>query len=335
MAEFQNDKNYTIKNMPIFKRNKLQDIPEKVLTLYLDYIPIDIDNFIDYIKEKNIISIEISNKYKIDLNIILNTGINPVLNRDDNEKICSLINRLPNCIKYLTFNYISLDVIELISLPKDLIYLDVGVKFNNNIDMLPQNLKVLILGYQFNKPLNNLPPLLESLFIGGHYNHTIDNLPDSIKYLYMDTITFNIPINKLPHNLVHLSISLHIVDIEEFINIFKNIVYPDTLESLDLCYFKNYAFYNDDLFEISNLNLPKKLKEFSLREPINTILNKSTIPENTEKLILNACFNLDNLIELPLSVKECRVSRGFPILNSDYDKIARLENTYPHCYFHI
>jgi hypothetical protein len=256
-------------------------IPEKILSLYIvtDDNQNYFDEAIDFIVKNEIESVYI-------------TGY---INNSDNTY--NFINKLPSCVKYISSrikgnvkNNVSFD-----NLPIDLLYLDLGFSYNISLDMLPLNLKYLSLGYCYNKPLDNLPNGLEILIIEGIYNHTLDNLPDSITYLGLDLKNFDLPITKLPNSLVHLNITIPYNNdfTNKIIYIFQNTMYPDTLERFNFDYYHcyiNLQSLEGYIFNIAQINFPKKLKELGFGYPVNTILNKLTIPENTETIHLNAYF---------------------------------------------
>jgi hypothetical protein len=281
----------------------------------------DINLKIEFIKQKNIESVKFS-----DNNLVLKSN-----------DIINFINKLPLCVKYFTFNLYNSIVGSkceytscFANLPIDLLYLELGSYCNFHIDMLPMGLKSLSLGYNFNKPLDNLPNGLELLYIEGIYNNTLDNLPDSITYLHLDLKNFTLPITKLPNSLVNLKVSLYFSnsnsDIIEYI--FQNAVYPETLEEFE---FSIHNIPYDYVYDISKLNFPKKLKVFIIGEPINTVLNKCTIPANTEILYLNRCYNLDNLLEMPDSVKKCYINGTLYNINGYSKKLSNARARCPNC----
>ena len=304
----------------IFDANKNNFKCKKVVTLVIHSLldDNDVNVKIDFIKANNIDSVKFSfYDFQLENNVIIN-----------------FINQLPHCVKYFTFNlYKSIVDSEYVSsfsnLPYDLKYLDLNSYCNFYIDMLPMGLKSLSLGYDFTKPLDNLPNGLESLHIEGIYNHTLDNLPDSIKYLHLNLNKFTLPITKLPNSLVYLELKLDFNSIEY---ILQNVVYPDTLETFaflinNMPPFREYGY----MYDISKLNFPKKLKAFILGQPVNSILNKFTIPENTEILHLNMFYDLDNLIEMPDSVKKCYINTTQYEIDNVRKKLNDARARFPNC----
>jgi len=114
----------------------------------------------------------------------------------------------------------------------------------------------------------------------------------------------------------------------------QNVVYPDMLETFAFL-IKNMNSFREYgcMYDISKLNFPKKLKTFMLGQPVNTILNKFTIPENTEILHLHAYFDLDNLIEMPDSVKKCYINSTQYGIDNVGKKLHNARNRFPNCQF--
>lgn len=282
----------------------------------------DVNIKIEFIKQNNIDSVKFSDN---------NLGLK-------SNDIINFINKLPICVKYFTFSlYNSIVGSDYTScfanLPIDLLYLELGTDCNFYIDMLPIGLKYLYILYDFDKPLDNLPNGLELLYIEGIYNNTLDNLPDSITNLHLDLTNFTLPITKLPSSLVNLEIILYFNNSNSGIieYIFQNAVYPETLEEFA---FSIHSIPYDYVYDISKLNFPKKLKVFIIGEPINTVLNKCTIPANTEILYLNRCYNLDNLLEMPDSVKKCYLNTTqYDINKKNMVKLSNARARCPNCQF--
>ena len=306
----------------IFDANKNNFKCKKIVTLVINSLldDNDVNVKLEFIKANNIDSIKFS-FYSF---------------QPENNVIINFINQLPLCVKYFTF-YIAMSetasecASSFANLPYDLQYLDLSSYCNFHLDMLPMGLKSLSLGYDFNKPLDNLPNGLESLHIEGIYNHTLDNLPDSIKYLHLDLHNFTLPINKLPNSLVYLELNLNINIIEYML---QNVVYPDKLETFaflihNMPSFGEYGY----MYDISKLNFPKKLKTFILGEPVNTVLNKLTIPANTEILHLNMFYDLDNLTEMHDSVKKCYINNSQYEIDNVRKKLSNARNRFPNCQF--
>ena len=309
---------------------------KNILTLVINCLldDNDVNTNIDYISKKSINSIKISGFYSA------------------NEYVMKFMMQLPNCVKYLTYNDNCLTNDQcthvLSNLPCDLQYLELCSYCNCNLDMLPMGLKSLSLGYEFDKPLNNLPNGLERLHIEGQFNQTLDNLPDSLKYLYLELNNLTTPITKLPNNLECFSITLRydasdIYEDQMVEKILQNTVYPDGLEtfvfsvSLDDIPHDHYDYISKYglKYDVSMLNFPKKIKTFILGHPINTVLDKSIIPQGTKVLHLNYCYNLDNLLDMPDSVKICYLNNSKYKIDIDdvMEKIGNARNRCPNCKF--
>jgi hypothetical protein len=89
-------------------------------------------------------------------------------------------------------------------LPETLEVLEVGGRFNGDVDRLPPNLRTLFL-LSCEQPLDNLPNGLETLVIRSDFNHPVDNLPASLKSLTLSD-EFNQTLTKLPKSLSFLKL---------------------------------------------------------------------------------------------------------------------------------
>lgn len=110
-----------------------------------------------------------------------------------------VISFLPSSLKYLSLK----DFRGKVSspdgksyLPENILYVDLGHFFKQNIDNFPDSIEVLHLGDNFNQKINKYPKNLKHLRIGNKFNQEIINLPPclislSIKGLYHKRIELN------------------------------------------------------------------------------------------------------------------------------------------------
>lgn len=140
-------------------------------------------------------------------------NIGTINNNDNNINSMTLLNNLPNTLKYLEINMVNIIkenyiTQQLENLPYNLETLViVSYSFNQPLYNLPSGLKKLsISSNKFNQSLDNLPPGLKTLvmsedaYCGTELTHTLDNIPDTIKKLTIPP-DYSIELNKLPISL--------------------------------------------------------------------------------------------------------------------------------------
>lgn len=159
------------------------------------------------------------------------------------------VDNLPYSIKFIHFGNNFNQNLDL--LPESLLILHLGKKFNQPIDNLPNSLVELffwskkiisnqkkefkineLININTNEILNKsnkndiqMKYLFYSVLDGddiNYFSHPIDNLPNNIKYLYLHS-SYNNNINKLPTNLIVLSLGLRAFYPIEKLNILPNL----------------------------------------------------------------------------------------------------------------
>ena len=168
--------------------------------------------------------------------------------------------------------------------PPNLLYLHIGVYYNNELDNLPFGLRYLKIGEHYNQPLDNLPATLEVLEFDrpSTFNQPLDKLPMGLKRLYFDRYSeFNQPLDNLPnsleeitfyldcefsHPLLNLPNSLKRLRIDNYdYNHYINVYYLDKLEILECSLMINKKQ------DYEQVKLPKHLEQCRFRINIEYI----------------------------------------------------------------
>lgn len=139
---------------------------------------------------------------QIESNICINNGFNEPFDNIDFPLTANTI------ITYSEYN----TPITRKSLPKHIIRIYLGIKFNQPVDNLPDHIKVLSFDEDFNQPLNNLPKGLKRLHLAHckKFNQSLDNLPTDLHILKLP-VNYNGSLDKLPNRLqiLHIGYDYH------------------------------------------------------------------------------------------------------------------------------
>ena len=248
-------------------------------------------------------------------------------------------------IKYLDCRFNKLEKLQhninkKIKYPKTLTHLELGYRFNKEINNLPDsiiylrlydnefykkiNQKNIIeaitelkLSYEFNGFVNKLPKNLTQLTFYSKYNgrdylfskfnnHTIDNLPRNLTYLTLSSYSyFNQKINNLPNSLTHLLLG---DDFDQSIDYLPNSLTHLIFQDLD---WRNSRFGFGQSFNNQTLNnLPQSLIYLELKRKFNNSSNHlfDNLPQSLLYLEFKKEFN-QSIINLPNSIKEISIER--------------------------
>ena len=160
-----------------------------------------------------------SSEYDIENNILkFKFGFNEEIT----EEYLEVFNRVRKISFGTTFN----KPIK-IKIPSNVIDINFGYYFNQELDNLPDNLEHLILGFHFNRRIDNLPVTLKILYLSQYFNHPIDNLPVGLKELRIND-DFNHSLDFLPNGLEKITF----METSIFSHSFDNL--PTTLKEIEI-----------------------------------------------------------------------------------------------------
>lgn len=260
-----------------------------------------------------------------------------------------LLTMLPEHIQYIILDGTSNMTfdeelyIDFTNLPRDLIYLNIGYKFNYlpTLDYLPLGLKVLRLGEKLDVPIDHLPQGLEILEIGRNFNHPVDNLPDSIRILIFKTKSTNRNFNCIdPYYYLHKINRLP----QKLEVLIFDYVQDEVICDIDFSYLTNLTyialpnkFDEVSFFNASNLSnpgnpkWPPNLKKLHIGKTYNNTI--SELPPSLECLVVHQNFDLEtNLLYVPSNLKEVLVDVRNQIIQNikcHYGTFKQIQKKFP------
>lgn len=228
-----------------------------------------------------------------------------------------LINCLPSNIKYMDFSYGSKFNKPIYNYPL-LEYIKFGTDFNQSIEYLPITLIILITGSMFNNKVDNLPPQIKYISLSNAFNQCIDTLSDNVIILEIYG-NFQQTINKLPEQLEYFKINTYPnTNININNNCFTNL---NSLKEIDL----GYGFNSP----LDNYRWSDTIKSIKFDEEFNQIITKSNMPKYLKTLTVSYNFNLDNILDLPDTLKTFIYIGGWIITNNNVlIALKKLQNNF-------
>lgn len=192
--------------------------------------------------------------------------------------------------------------------------------FNFNLASFPKNLKELIIKADKIEAidLENIPPSVEKVLIQcPEFNKELILESTNIKYLTINSLRFNKPLDKLPRGLLELRLDCSIFD--QLINSL-----PSGLEKL---------YISSRLFNQRMDNLPLSLKEFTMQDMEAFTLPLDSLPIGIENLDLHFGFQTENKYSHNISnlvhCKKMRLGNYWGDLNLLPDSIEELDLWFP------